>query len=80
MATLDETTAEVLRLASEHFHVPLDRLSPDDDFFKTLGIGSLDALGLLTRIEDHFRVELPDYELQCVTDFRTLAERIQARL
>jgi len=80
MATLDETTAEVLRLAAEHFHVPLENLSPEDDFFKTLGIGSLDALGLLTHIERHFRIELPDYELQGVSDFRTLAERIQARL
>ena len=34
----------------------------------------------LTRLEQHFSVELPDYELQGVSDFRTLAERIQARL
>jgi hypothetical protein len=27
-----------------------------------------------------FKVELPDYELQGVSDFRTLASRIQARL
>ena len=30
--------------------------------------------------EQHFRIELPDYELQGVSDFRTLAERIQSRL
>jgi len=35
---------------------------------------------LLTRLEHHFRIELPDYELQGVSDFRTLANRIQARL
>ena len=54
--------------------------TPDDDFFKTLGINSLQALDLLTRIEQHFHIELPDYELQGVSDFRTLAERIQSRL
>ena len=54
--------------------------SPDDDFFKKLGINSLQALDLLTRIEQHFHIELPDYELQGVSDFRTLAERIQSRL
>ena len=54
--------------------------APDDDFFKKLGIDSLQALELLTRLENHFHVELPDYEMQGVTDFRTLAERIQARL
>jgi acyl carrier protein len=80
MTTLQKTTDEVLRLASEHFKVPLEKLSPDDDFFKTLGINSLQALDLLTRIEQHFHIELPDYELQGVSDFRTLAERIQSRL
>ncbi len=80
MPTLQNTTHEVLRLASEHFKVPVEKLNADDDFFKKLGINSLQALDLLTRIEQHFRIELPDYELQGVSDFRTLAERIQSRL
>jgi acyl carrier protein len=80
MSTIQTTTDEVLRLASEHFKVPLEKLNPDDDFLKTLGINSLQALDLLTRIEQHFKIELPDYELQGVSDFRTLAERIQSRL
>jgi acyl carrier protein len=78
--TLDKTTDEVLQLAAQHFKVPREQLRPDDDFFKKLGINSLQALDLLTRIEHHFHIELPDYELQGVTDFRTLAERIQSRL
>ena len=60
--------------------MPREKLSPDDDFFKKSGIDSLQALDLLTRLENHFGVELPDYEIQGVTDFRTLARRIQARL
>jgi acyl carrier protein len=75
-----QTLEEILNLAATHFKVPRERLTPDDDFFKTLGIDSLQALDLLTRLEHHFRIELPDYELQGVSDFRTLAERIQARL
>ncbi|HEX2776274.1 MAG TPA: acyl carrier protein [Candidatus Acidoferrales bacterium] len=80
MGSLQNTTDEVLRLAAEHFKVPREQLTPDDDFFKKLGINSLQALDLLTRIEHHFKIELPDYELQGVSDFRTLAERIQLRL
>ena len=80
MSTLQNTTDEVLRLAADHFRVPREQLAPDDDFFKKLGINSLQALDLLTRIEQHFQIELPDYELQGVSDFRTLAERIQSRL
>jgi acyl carrier protein len=80
MTTLEKTTDEVLQLAAAHFKVPRENLRAEDDFFKTLGINSLQALDLLTRLEQHFHIELPDYELQGVSDFRTLAERIQSRL
>jgi acyl carrier protein len=80
MTTIEKTTDEILQLAAEHFRVPREQLQPDDDFFKKLGINSLQALDLLTRLEQHFHIELPDYELQGVSDFRTLAERIQSRL
>jgi acyl carrier protein len=80
MPNPEQTLNEILNLAAEHFQVPRAQLSPDDDFFKKLGINSLQALDLLTRLETHFRIELPDYELQGVSDFRTLAERIQSRL
>jgi len=80
MRTIDQTTQEVLTLASKHFQVPPDSLAPDDDFFKKLGINSLQALELLSRLENHFNIELSDYEVQGVSDFRTLASRIQSRL
>jgi acyl carrier protein len=78
--TIDHTLDEILNLAAAHFRVPREKLTADEDFFKTLGIDSLQALDLLTRLEHHFHIELPDYELQGVSDFRTLASRIQARL
>ena len=80
MKTIEETTDEVLNLAAIHFKVSRATLQPGDDFYKKLGIDSLQTLELLTRLENHFGVELPDYEVQGVSDFRTLAERIQARL
>ncbi len=80
MRAIEQTVEEVLDLAAAHFKVPRAQLSPDDDFFKKLGIDSLQTMDLLTRLENHFQVELPDYELQGVSDFRTLAERIQSRL
>ncbi|HEY1461954.1 MAG TPA: acyl carrier protein [Terriglobales bacterium] len=80
MPTAENTLDEILNLAATHFKVPREKLTPDDDFFKTLNIDSLQALDMLTRLEHHFHVELPDYELQGVSDFRTLASRIQARL
>ena len=80
MPTIQEVTDEVLQLAAGQFKVPRAELSAGDDFFKKLGIDSLQALTLLSQIETHFHIELPDYELQGVTDFHTLAARIHARL
>ena len=80
MKTLEQTTEEILGLAAQHFKVPREQLTASDDFYKTLKIDSLQALELLTRLENHFGVELPDFEVAGVTDFRTLAGRIQARL
>jgi acyl carrier protein len=80
MKNLEQTTDEILTLAAAHFKVPRANLHANDDFFKKLGIDSLQALELLTRLENHFGVELPDYEVAGVSDFHTLATRIQARL
>ena len=80
MRTIEQTTSEVLDLATRHFNAAPGSLAPSDDFFKKLGIDSLQALELLTRLENHFGIELPDYEVQGVSDFQTLAERIQSRL
>lgn len=80
MPTVEQTLEEVLTLAAARFKVPRETLSPDVDFFQTLGIDSLQALDLLTRLENHFHVELPDYEMQGVSDFRALAGKIQIRL
>ncbi len=80
MPAHDETLTQILQMASERFQIPLSQLSGDDDFFEKLGINSLQTLDLLTQLENHFSIELPDYELQGVTDFRTLAERVDSRL
>jgi len=80
MRTLEEITQEILDLAVKQFKVPSGSLKAEDDFYKKLGIDSLQALELLSRLENHFKIELPDYEVQGVSDFKTLAERVQSRL
>jgi len=51
MPTLQQTTQEVLNLATTHFKLAPGTLAPEDDFFKKLGIDSLQTLELLSRIE-----------------------------
>lgn len=80
MGNLNDTTREILKLAETQFSVQPGTLKAEDDFYKKLGIDSLQALELLSRLENHFKIELPDYEVQGVSDFKTLAERVQSRL
>jgi len=80
MRTPEQTIAELLDLTAAHFKVERETLDPKGDMFESLGIDSMQALELLTKLENHFRIELPDYELQGVSDFETLAARIHARL
>jgi len=80
MRTLEQTTQEILELATKQFKVAPGSLKAEDDFYKKLGIDSLQALEMLSRLENHFHIELPDYEVQGVSDFKTLAKRVQARL
>lgn len=80
MRTLAQTTQEILALATKQFNVAPGSLHAEDDFYRKLGIDSLQALELLSRLEKHFHIELPDYEVQGVSNFQTLAERIQSRL
>src|SRR6266571_2757850 len=53
MPTLEQTTQEVLNLATTHFKLAPGALAPEDDFFKKLGIDSLQTLELLSGIESH---------------------------
>jgi acyl carrier protein len=80
MRTLDQTIQEILELATKHFKRAPGSLKAEDDFYEKLGIDSLQTLELLSRLENHFHIELPDYEVQGVSDFKTLAERVQSRL
>jgi len=80
MRSVDDVAGEILDVVARHFAIERATLGPGDDLFETLDINSLQVLELLTRLEQHFSIELPDYELQGVSDARALAERISRRL
>ena len=75
-----DTLTQLQQLAVQRFGDKAARIHPDADFFEALGIGSLEALDLLTDLEDAFDVEVPDYELQGVNTFQALANVIEQRL
>ncbi|NCG18446.1 MAG: hypothetical protein GWP91_05480 [Rhodobacterales bacterium] len=66
-------------LAVKRFGPAAQALAPTDDLFETLDIDSLQALDLLTDLEEAFDIEIPDYEIQGVNTLGGLADVIQAR-
>jgi acyl carrier protein len=78
--TVSTTVAGLLALCARRFNKSADDLHPQDDVFDSLGIDSMQVLSLLSELELHFNVEIPDYELRDVRSFAQLAECIERRL
>ena len=75
----DELVQQLQQLAIKRFGPRAAALDADADLFEVLGIDSLQALDLLTDLEEAFRVEVPDYELEGVTTLGGLAAVIRRR-
>lgn len=71
---------QLLTLAAERFARERSELGPNDDLFDALAIDSMQALSLLSALEERFSVEIPDYEVQDVRTFAELAELVSSRI
>jgi acyl carrier protein len=67
-------------LAVARFGDKAKSLAKDTDLFEALGINSLQAMDLLTDLEEAFGVEVPDYELTGVHTLSGLADVVRGRL
>ncbi|MFT7621629.1 MAG: acyl carrier protein [Myxococcota bacterium] len=76
---MSDVTHKLIQLAAKRFDADPTVLTAADDFFEKLGIDSIQALDLLTDLEDAFDVEIPDYELQGIVTFQALATIIEKR-
>jgi acyl carrier protein len=80
MGGVSKTLTSVLELCARRFNKSPNELQADADVFESLGIDSMQVLSLLSELELHFNVEIPDYELRDVRSFAQLAECIERRL
>ena len=76
----DRVLEKLMTLAAKRFERDREALSADDDLFDTLEIDSMQALSLLSALEETFEVEIPDYEIQDVRTFAELADVVATRL
>ena len=74
-----DTLTTLMKLAAKRFGADLSQLRPEDDLFERLGIDSFQAVELISDLESEFDIELPDYELQGVKTFESLAQKIDKR-
>jgi acyl carrier protein len=79
-APVATTLSGLLELCARRFGKQASELRADDDVFQSLGVDSMQVLSLLSELEQHFDVEIPDYELREVRSFAQLAECIDRRL
>ena len=80
MTTANDLLPRLITLAGERFGKRSADLRPADDLFDSLGIDSVEAMSLLTALEESFGVEIPDYEVQDVRTFEELAAVIARRV
>lgn len=73
------TLEELTDLAAKRFKKERAQLAGDRDVFESLGVDSMQLLELLSELEAHFGVEIPDYELRDVRTFAELAACIDRR-
>lgn len=80
MSSESKVLDRLLTLSAERFHRSREDLNPGDDLFDALEIDSMQALSLLSSLEETFDVEIPDYEVQDVRTFAELAEVVASRI
>jgi len=75
----DVILSELKEIIHKKFSIELQNIQIEKDIFDTLNVNSVDVLSLLTDLEDHFDIEIPDYELQDVKTFGQLVDVIALR-
>lgn len=78
--TTTDLLPSLMTLAADRFGKRATELRASDDLFDALGIDSVEAMSMITAIEERFGVEIPDYEVQDVRTFEDLAAVIAKRV
>ncbi len=68
---------EVKKLVADITEVPVEKLAPDADFFKDLGIDSLKAIEIVAAFEKKYRIIIPENDIPNVRNLRQVLEYIK---
>ena len=65
---------EVKKLVADITEVPVEKLAPDADFFKDLGIDSLKAIEIVAAFEKKYRVIIPEKDIPHIRNLKLMME------
>ena len=65
---------EVKTLVSEIIEVPVEKLMPDADFFKDLGVDSLKAIEIVAAFEKKYRIIIPEKDIPNIRTLKQITE------
>jgi len=65
---------EIKKLIADITEVPVEKLKPDADFFKDLGIDSLKAIEIVAAFEKKYRIIIPEEDIPKIRNLMQIVE------
>ncbi len=66
--------AEIREMVSEITEVPVEKLTPEADFFKDLNVDSLKAIEIVAAFEKKFRIIVPENDIPKIRNISQIVE------
>jgi len=65
---------EIKKMISDITEVPLEKLTPEADFFTDLGVDSLKAIEIVAAFEKKYRIVVPEKDIPKVRNLKQILE------
>jgi len=69
-----DTLEEIRQLVSDITEVPVEKLTPDADFFKDLNIDSLKAIEIVAAFEKRYKIVIPEADIPNIRTIKNIAD------
>lgn len=70
----NNTEDEIKKLVAEITEVPVEKITPDADFFTDLGVDSLKAIEIVAAFEKKYRAIIPEKDIPKIRTLRQIIE------
>jgi acyl carrier protein len=71
---MSNSLEEVKKLIADITEIPVEKLTPEVDFFKDLGIDSLKAIEIVAAFEKKYRIIIPEKDIPNIRNLRQVLE------